>query len=150
MESPGDYYVKQHEFIEKVSHDPMWLLTCLTCTDKNLNPNNVLTYAVWVYAGILGCHHATKMPERCTEKMIQWLQEMQEAGEPVVFTDIPENIFYMGVDVVTREWHKYYYWLQFGVYNVSELALSMCDLPALVELERALRARRLEVKRATA
>ena len=74
MELSDEEFAKSHKFIKDISSDPNWLLTCLTCTDKNLNPNASLTEAVWVYAGTLGCHTQTMCPQRCTELMIQWLE----------------------------------------------------------------------------
>jgi hypothetical protein len=127
-------YEKQAEFIEEVSQDPMWLLTCLTCTDKNINPCGNLTFALWVYAGTLGCHAQTEQPPRLTEKMIQWLLDMQEAGAPVLMKDIPENCFrFNGRPLVISEWERYYVWLQVGHYEFNYLYLGGCDLPALKE-----------------
>jgi hypothetical protein len=130
-------YEKQAEFIEEVSQDPMWLLTCLTCTDKNLNPAGELTFALWCYAGELGCHTQTNKPPNLTEKMILWLLDMKEAGAPVLMKDIPDKCFFFNArHTVIEEWQRYYVWLQTGHYEFNYLRLRGCDLPAL-EAKRA-------------
>jgi hypothetical protein len=125
-------YEKQAEFITAVSQDPMWLLTCLTCVDKNINPVGELTFALWVYAGTLGCHTQTQRPPNLTEKMIQWLLDMQEAGAPVLMKDIPENCFFRnGRALILSEWERYYVWLQTDHYEFTYALIARDTLPAL-------------------
>jgi hypothetical protein len=132
MELSDEEFAKSHKFIKDISSDPNWLLTCLTCTDKNLNPNASLTEAVWVYAGTLGCHTQTKTPPRCTELMIQWLEEMKEANAAVLFEDIPEQCFFLTTRrSIIAEWRRYYVWLQTGQYTINYALFASCDLPSL-------------------
>lgn len=149
MELSDEEFAKSHTFIKDVSSDPNWLLTCLTCTDKNLNPGASLTYAIWVYASTLGCHTQTQRPPNCTELMIRWLEEMKEADAAVLFDDIPERCFFLTTRrSIIEEWRRYYVWLQTGEYIINYAAFASCDLPALKS--QWLRRAGLEVLDATA
>jgi hypothetical protein len=149
MELSDEEFAKSHDFIKEVSKDPTWLLTCLTCIDKNLNPNAELTYAIWIYAGSLGCHSRTSQPPQCTALMINWLEEMKEAEAPVLFTDIPDSCFFPRTRPnIMEEWRRYFMWLQTGEYTIDYSLFAGCDMPALYN--QWLKARGRQVNHATA